>query len=102
MKIENVEKVRVRYDNTVSHNVDPQNGFTPLCPKELPIPDGHLIVDELVKQNLKFKMKTLSRDVHPPNAIWIASSKNLQMSPVLGEKNVDVYWNSHCVSGSYG
>ena len=38
-----LEKITVVYNRTASHNVDPQKGFTPLCPDELPVPDGHLI-----------------------------------------------------------
>lgn len=101
-KFENVENVRVLYGNTASHNVDPQNGFTPLCPNELPVPEGHLIAEELAKQNSKFKIKTLSRDIHPSNAIWIASDKNPQLTPITGKRNVDLYWNAHCMSGTYG
>jgi nicotinamidase/pyrazinamidase len=100
--IEKLEIVRVVYDRTVSHNVDPQNGFTPLCPDELPVPGGNLIGVELAKQNTKFKFKTLSRDIHPLNAIWIATAEKPQLTPIVDEKNVDVHWNAHCISGTYG
>jgi len=102
IEFQNLEKIRVLYDRTASHNVDPQKGFTPLCPDELPVPEGNLIGDELSKQNSKFKFKTLSRDIHPLNAIWIATNENPQLTPIIGEKNVDVYWNAHCMSGTYG
>jgi nicotinamidase/pyrazinamidase len=96
-----LEKVAVIYNKTASHNVDPQKGFTPLCPNELPVPDGHSIVDELNKQNSIVKFKTVSKDMHPANAIWIANEKQPQFSPVSGD-NVDIAWNSHCMSGTIG
>jgi len=102
MSFENLEKIRLIASKTASHNVDPQKGFTPLCPLELPIPEGHLIGVELAKQNLLFPVKTISRDVHPQNAIWIATENVPQFTPVVGEKNVDLMWNSHCISGTYG
>ncbi len=34
----------------VSIDVDAQKTFTPLCPKELPVNEGHLIVEELNAQ----------------------------------------------------
>lgn len=96
-----LEKVTVVFDKTASHNVDPQKGFTPLCPNELPVPDGDKIVDELNKQNKLVKFKTVSKDVHPSNAIWLATEKKPQFSPVDGE-DVDIAWNSHCMSGTFG
>jgi len=95
------EKLSVIFNKTASHNVDPQKGFTPLCPKELPVLHGEEIVSELNKQNNIVKYKTVSKDVHPANAIWLATSENPQYSPVEG-KNVDIRWNAHCMSGTYG
>ncbi len=86
---------------TASLNVDPQKGFTPICPKELPVPEGDKIVTELNGQNSICKFKLVSKDVHPKNGIWVASSKHPQLSPV-GLPNVDVYWNRHCESGTIG
>lgn len=97
----NSEKLTVIFSKTASHNVDPQKGFTPLCPNELPVPDGDNIVGELNAQNNSVKYKTVSKDVHPGNAIWIATKKEPQFSVVEGE-NVDVRWNKHCMSGTYG
>ena len=34
-----------------SINVDPQKGFTPICPDELPVPGGDEIVPALLAQN---------------------------------------------------
>lgn len=104
MKIsfENVEKVRVIREKTASHNVDPEKGFTPLCPDELPVPDGHLIGEELAKQNSLFPIKTISRDIHPSNARWIATEEFPQFTLIEDEPNVDMYWNAHCISGTKG
>lgn len=95
-------KVEVIFDKTASHNVDPQKGFTPLCPSELPVLDGHNIVDELNHQNALAKYRTVSKDVHPSNAVWLASKDRPQLTPVEGEPNVDLVWNAHCMSGTYG
>jgi len=93
--------ITVVFERTASHNVDPQKGFTPLCPNELPVPDGDKIVDELNAQNNLVKYKTVSKDVHPANAIWLANENTPQFTPVLGD-NVDIAWNAHCMSGTIG
>lgn len=101
LDLNEVEKTTVVYNRTASHNVDPQKGFTPLCPKELPVEGGDEIVDELNRQNGMVKYKTVSKDVHPSNATWIATKNEPQFSPVDGE-NVDIRWNKHCMSGTVG
>ena len=95
------EKIIVVYDKTASHNVDPQKGFTPLCPDELPVPDGDNIVTELVGQNELVAYRTVSKDMHPANAIWLATKEKPQYTPVEGD-NVDIRWNAHCMSGTKG
>ena len=103
MEIELCEpkKITVVFEKTASHNVDPEKGFTPICPDELPVPEGDEIVPELQGQNKLAKYKTFSKDIHPANAIWIASKMNPQFTPVKG-KNVDIRWNLHCASGTMG
>lgn len=101
LDLNELEKTTVIHGVTVSHNVDPQKGFTPICPDELPVPDGDNIVEELNKQNSLVMYKTVSKDMHPSNAIWIANEKQPQFSPVEGE-NVDIAWNAHCMSGTVG
>ena len=86
---------------TASFDVDCQNGFTPICPNELPVPGGQLIANELNNQAKKATYRIGSKDVHPANAIWIADEQNPQFSPVAGE-NVDIRWNKHCMSGTFG
>lgn len=91
----------IQRETTASFDVDCQKGFTPICPNELPVTDGHLIVDELNKTANLIKYRIGSKDVHPSNAIWIATNENPQFSPIVGE-NVDVRWNAHCMSGTVG
>jgi nicotinamidase/pyrazinamidase len=95
------KKINLNKGTTASFDVDPQNGFTPLCPDELPVPDGHNIVGELNKQALAASIRVASKDAHPANAIWIANEEHPQFSPVEG-KNVDIHWKAHCVPGTYG
>ena len=97
-----MKKIQVDKRFTASHEVDPQKGFTPLCPDELPVEDGQNIVDELNKQAEFAKIRTVSKDVHPSNAIWIATKDKPQFTPIEGESNVDIRWNKHCMSGTYG
>jgi nicotinamidase/pyrazinamidase len=101
IEFEETEKILIVKDTTASINVDPQKGFTPLCPDELPVPDGDKIVDELNGQNSICNYKLVSKDVHPQNGKWIATSENPQFSPV-GLLDVDVRWNRHCQSGTRG
>ncbi|WP_062270433.1 isochorismatase family protein [Endozoicomonas arenosclerae] len=89
--------------NTVAaFDVDAQNCFTPLCPDELPVPDGHEITDALNSQAKLARFRLGSKDAHPENAIWAASEENPQLSPVVGFENSDLHWNIHAVPGTYG
>jgi nicotinamidase/pyrazinamidase len=88
---------------TASIEVDPQKGFTPICPNELPVFNGHLIVDELNRQALKTTFRIFSKDIHPENAIHIATEEYPQFSEVRGDyKNMDIHWNKHCICGTKG
>lgn len=86
---------------TASLDVDPQIGFTPLSPSELPVADGNLIVDELNKNATKAQRRLASKDAHNPVGTWIATNENPQFSPV-GTANVDIRWNRHCEVGTRG
>ena len=97
LELEENGKITVVYDKTASHNVDPQKGFTPLCPNELPVPNGDNIVNELNGQNNLAKYKTVSKDMHPANAIWLANAGKPQYSPVEGCRNC--INNRICVMG---
>ncbi len=101
ISVKQLEKITVTFDKTASHNVEPQKGFTHLCPDELPVNGGDEIVPELNGQNRLVAYKTLSKEIHPVNAVWTATKDKPQLSPVGGE-NVDVYWNPHCISGTKG
>ena len=83
-------------------DVDAQKCFTPLCPNELPVPEGNTIVDELNKQAALARYRIGSKDAHAPNAVWVASAQHPQLSPVLGHANADLYWNAHAVVGTVG
>ena len=97
------EKIEIMRDYTMSIDVDAQKGFSPLCPDELPIPGGDLIVDELNRNATFAKLRVGSKDCHPANAVWIADDENPTFSPIEGYgQNVDVRWPSHCLSGTKG
>ena len=88
---------------TASFDVDPQCGFTPLCPDELPIEEGDLIADELNAQSAFANFRIVSKDCHPAKAPWIAESAEQIMTPVEGEyPNLDIKWPAHCVVGTLG
>jgi len=96
-----MEKAYVLTRDTASFDVDPQMGFTPLCPNELPVADGTGIVDELNKQATKGHLRLASKDAHNPKGEWIADDFRTQFSPV-GMPNVDIKWNRHCEVGTMG
>lgn len=88
--------------NIASLDIDPQKGFTPIC-NELPIADGHKIVDEL---NLNAKLagkRILSRDLHITGSEWDAESPEDTGSSINNSNpNVDVKWTPHCIHGTKG
>jgi len=87
---------------TASLDVDPQRGFSELCPDELPVTGALEIVDELNKQAELVKFRVGSKDAHPNWAPWIADADHPQFEPVTGHKNLDIRWNRHCVPGTNG
>ncbi len=89
-------------ETVAAFDVDAQNCFTPLCPDELPVPDGHSIVDELNRQAELATLRVGSKDAHPANAVWVASEACPQLTPLTGHPNADVYWNRHAVPGTTG
>lgn len=95
--------IKVEKSITGSFDIDPQCGFTPLCPDELPISEGDLITDELNAQAQFACCRLVSKDCHPPHAPWIANSPDEIMTPVIGEyPNLDIKWPAHCVVGTKG
>jgi nicotinamidase/pyrazinamidase len=93
---------KFKYEETASIEVDPQRGFSPLCPNELPVPDGHNIVEALNEQAKYAKIRIVTMDTHPSNALWVASNVHPQGTDIKGYPNLDVYWNSHCIIGTEG
>jgi len=96
-----MEKIYVNRKEVASFDVDPQCGFSGICPDELPVKGALEIVPELNKQALKAGFRLASKDTHNPEGIWIATKENPQFSPV-GTKNVDIRWNRHCQVGTKG
>jgi len=95
-----MEKLFVTYGKTVSMDVDAQNGFTPNCLNELPVPEGDKIVEECNKNATKAAFRYMSKDAHPNQSAWTVDEKPM-LAPV-GLPNVDVCWPRHCVVGTYG
>ena len=93
--------ISVNYQNTAIIDVDPQKGFSEICPDELPVKGALEIVPELVKNHTKGRLKLVSRDLHPPKAAWDAETPANMLEPV-GLPNVDLKWNRHCVIGTQG
>ena len=84
-----------------SVEIHTQNTFTPLCPNELPVPEGDKIVTALNEQAKLTHYRIGSKEAHHPKAQWIARSPDEQLSPVEGE-NVDVKWLPHSIVGTLG
>jgi len=95
--------VKVEKSITASFDVDPQCGFTPLCPDELPVAEGHLIAEQLNEQAKFTNYRVVSKDCHPPEAPWIATSADQVMTLVKGDyPNLDIKWPAHCIVGTKG
>ena len=95
--------IYVTKSTTASFDTDAQNCFTELCPKELAIKDGLLIVEELNKNSSKADVRAGSKDCHPPNPLWASTEEHPQLTPIKGDYlDIDVYWDIHGVCGSFG
>jgi nicotinamidase/pyrazinamidase len=98
-----VNMIELNRATTASFEVDPQRGFTPLCPDELPVTDGHLIADELNRQAAFARYRIVSKDCHPAEAPWVADRPEETMTPVEGDyPGLDVKWPAHCIVGTEG
>ncbi len=84
-----------------SFDIDAQKTFTPLCPHELPVPEGQFIVPELNAQAQFADYRIGSKEAHHPQALWVATAAAPQLTPVVG-KNVDVRWRPHGIPGTLG
>ncbi|MGY5612775.1 isochorismatase family protein [Vibrio brasiliensis] len=96
-----MQRVEIEKNKTACIDVDPQQGFSELCPNELPVEGALQIVDELILNHGKASLKLVSRDMHPPGAAWEAESPDRMLEPV-GLPEVDIKWNPHCVVGTQG
>ncbi|MFM2589647.1 isochorismatase family protein [Vibrio sp. TBV020] len=93
--------IQLRRSQTAAVDVDPQKGFSELCPNELPVQGALEIVSELKYNHAKASIKIVSRDMHPPGAAWEAETPSQMLEPV-GLPEVDIKWNPHCVVGTSG
>lgn len=95
--------IRVEKARTASFDVDPQCGFTPLCPAELPVAEGDQIAGELNAQAQFGTCRIVSKDCHPATAPWVANAPEEVMTPVAGDfPGLDIKWPRHCVVGTAG
>ncbi|AIW13855.1 isochorismatase family protein [Vibrio tubiashii] len=95
------QTIKIDKTTTASIDVDPQKGFSELCPKELPVQGALEIVEELKCNHSKASVRLVSRDMHPPGAVWEAETPENMLEPV-GLPEVDIKWNPHCVVGTAG
>jgi len=95
--------LKIDKTRTATFDVDPQCGFTPLCPKELPVLDGDKIAEALNVQSIFGRIRVVSKDTHPAEAPWVAETTAEIMTPVIGDyPDLDIKWPRHCVQGTYG
>lgn len=92
---------KIEYQTTAAFDIDAQNTFTPVCPGELPVPDGHLIVPELNAQATFARIRIASKDAHSPNAQWVATEDKPIGTPIQAP-NMDLHWPVHAVPGTLG
>ncbi|MDO4436132.1 MAG: isochorismatase family protein [Cardiobacteriaceae bacterium] len=85
----------------ISLEIDAQKTFTPLCPLELPIEGGELIVAQLNAQAKLADFRVMSKEAHSPSALWICEHAK-DMGKPTGLPEADQTWVSHGIVGSYG
>lgn len=92
-------------NNIASLEVDPQNGFSEICPDELPVPEALEIVEPLNEQAELVSRRIVSRDIHPPDAYWITDDRKQIGMPIPNlppDSDMDLYWPKHCIAGTKG
>lgn len=87
---------------TASFDVDAQCTFSPLCPDELPVPDGDAIVDALNRQADRAAYRIGSKDAHSPDAVWVTYDPDRIGRPGVAGDNVEEHWPVHAVPGTRG
>lgn len=85
-----------------SFDIDAQNTFTPVCPDELPVAEGHLIADELNAQATFASLRVASRDAHTLQALWLSTKDHPPLSPITGYADLDLRWPAHAIIGTKG
>ena len=85
----------------VSLDIDAQKTFTPLCPAELPVHEGHLIAAELNAQAALAQLRVMSKDAHSPSAQWLCATHAEQLHDT-GLPNARETWVSHAMVGTDG
>lgn len=85
----------------ISLDIDAQKTFTPLCPDELPIAQGHEIVAELNAQAALAQLRVMSKDAHSPHAAWLCRQPEEILQPT-GLPDAPEKWVAHAMVGSYG
>lgn len=98
----NTIPLRIDRQKTACVAVDPQRGFTPLCPTELQVPDGDGIVAAIRTLMDCASVRVVSMDCHPSVAPWVAASPEEILRPITGYPHLDVKWPAHCVEGTEG
>lgn len=93
--------MRIDKDKVASFDVDPQKGFTPICPAELPVSGGDEIAPHLNFMGSLASFRVGSKDAHTPSAPWVVDSHDKMFVPT-GLKDADITWVSHCVPGTAG
>lgn len=93
--------MKIQKSKTATIAVDPQQGFSELCPNELPVPNALEIVDELNVMRGYGSLNIVTMDCHPPNAEYFAT-KEKPMFTKLDGLEMDIAWNPHCVVGTAG
>ena len=89
-------------DQVASFDVDAQKTFSPLCPDELPVPEGDRIAPELNRQAAMAAWRLGSKDAHTPQAVWVTDDPELIGKPGVPGANVEEHWPVHAVPGTSG
>ncbi|MFK4132333.1 nicotinamidase [Pseudomonas luteola] len=84
-----------------SFDVDPQKGFTSLCPNELPVEGGDEIVPMLNYMASLASIRVASKDAHSPDAPWVVNAHSEMFRPT-GMVDADLTWVRHCIPGTKG
>ncbi|MDO5687327.1 MAG: isochorismatase family protein [Neisseria sp.] len=85
----------------VAIDVDAQCTFTPLCPQELPVPEGDKIVAELNAQAALANLRVLTKDAHSAHAVWAVERAEDSLQP-LDFPDADLTWRRHAEVGTLG